>query len=162
MKLTELKIKRKSLALEARCIRMEEQKALKAARAERAMNAHTLFDQDIKRLVKQGFSVGQIGRIKRKRNSKYEDHSVARMQLYYDLRRHRIFDLRKAARHSHLAHAYLKGMRYSDVENPMVTMPPDWAAVARDVRTFGGNLHADCKPSDIAVWYSVEKQKSVA
>lgn len=81
-----LRVKLKSLAVEARIIRREEQRTFGALREE--------------------------------------------------LHRHRVLDVRKAARDTHVAYALIRGKTIDDIE-PNRTSEPDWAAVEKMVKKYG-------------------------
>lgn len=58
--------------------------------------------------------------------------------LVENLHNHRINKVRPAARHAHLANAFLRGTPYDRVEAPG-SRPFDVTAVAREIRTFGSD-----------------------
>lgn len=53
-----------------------------------------------------------------------------------DLHGHRVHVVRREARHSHLAYAFIRGHSYQAVE-PKAKRAPDWEAVARLVSKYG-------------------------
>ncbi|MFQ6011538.1 MAG: hypothetical protein ACE5KG_05145 [Nitrososphaerales archaeon] len=59
-------------------------------------------------------------------------------QLYH----HRITVVRREARHTHLAYAFLRGRSYSQIEEKCHT-PPDWEQVRRMVTRYGVRWNAD-------------------
>lgn len=72
---------------------------------------------------------------------------------YNTLRDHRRKVLRPVARINHLAHAYLKGMPYAKVENPLNTKITSPATeLIKVIRAFGDLIEVDLKPKDIHRW----------
>lgn len=53
-----------------------------------------------------------------------------------ELRDHRIFPVRREARHTLLAYSFLRGRPYREVENKCLR-PPDWVKVEAMVRKYG-------------------------
>lgn len=172
MKTTELKIKRKSLAAEARIIRTEEQKALSRTRFQNAMSSPDMTE---KRLKKLGLTVSQLRRVRarlaNRANTPVYDAADAYGQ-YNRLRDHRIKDVRTAARAAHLAHHYIKGDPFHVAEDVprldgskeaaklrgiALSKKPEpmtlKADIARDVRKFGGDAFEGCTPKDITYWF---------
>jgi len=157
MKLVELKIKRKSLAEEARIIRAEEKKVLlKATFARGVAHPASLYEDGSPTL--NGLTPKQIARVMalRDRAGNNPPDPAVPFALYTRLNSHRRGDLRNAARAAILAHHYLKGTAYSKVETGKTE--PVFAAelavnVAREVRTFGGSGAKEVRPKDILHWF---------
>jgi hypothetical protein len=118
MKLIELKVKRKSLAAEAKIIRKEERKALSSARWELARGraaGNTTLDPN-----------------------KWADAARSGYGQFRTLQEHRKVAVRGASRAAHLAHAFLTGRTYKCVERS--TKPdngPNLYFVADNIRKFG-------------------------
>lgn len=113
---THLKIKVRTLALEASIIRAEERKALKNPKL------WSRFDWD-----DTWKSVPCTPQDSGATNSSYES-----------LRLHRITVVRQAARLNHLAYGFLRGTSYARMEGSCKT-PPDWAKVEKIAKRFGPN-----------------------
>jgi len=110
--LSYLKIKCVSLAAEAALIRKEERKHLRTARYCKIVDPN-----------------GQVPEV-----------SDFHYQNYFGLHAHRVFDVRREARVAHLAYNFLRGMKYSDIENPphnRTINPPNWQRVRELVRKYG-------------------------
>ena len=66
---------------------------------------------------------------------------------------HRINRVRPAARSTLLAYGYVRGRKYSQIENPdKTTTSLDLQEIARLVRTYGGQDHASCATTTINRW----------
>lgn len=122
-RLIHLKIKLKTLAQEARYIRQEELTLKNTGKRIKACK--TLSESD--------------------RNGIFERN----IEGISDLHHHRTFDLRKAARHSHIAYGFLKGKAYSQIENKPKTEPL-WSEVEKIVKRFGGEALA----AKLKSWYT--------
>jgi adenylate cyclase class IV len=112
----ELKVKAINLADEARTIKRFEQKFLGQAR-----KANCLFymaDNDSER---------------------QEELRVRRAKAaagFEKLRHHRVTVVRKEARATNIARAFIKGLSYDEVERNPHTVP-DWIAVTRMINSYG-------------------------
>ena len=158
-KFTKLRIKRLTLAHEARLIRQAE---LKARGTMRFLSTMTEEKTD-KRIAKMGLTDSQMRRVKRNRDRAKANAPVYQQAdaftLYLSLRAHRIWIVREAARSAHIALAYLKGKPYTSVEQVGaiaaqggVQAARRLTAIAKDVRTFGGPTETGCTPKDIDYW----------
>lgn len=127
-----LKVKVKSLAAEARIIRLEEHRA-KGRRV--ATDAKGSDKGDSRPLF--GFK----GRHDAKRES---------------LHRHRVRDVRSEARAALLAYAFIRGREYATVERPAADNPPDLKRVRQLVEKFGSPIGGypayACRPETLAAW----------
>lgn len=125
MKNTHFRVKRMTLAAEARIIKAAEARALRIARNLKRSNA------------KPAVADRNYG-------------------LHLSLRHHRIHVVRPASRAMHLAHAYLKGIAYSRVENPLKLREPVPEAIisaaAENVRKFGSLVFSEVKSKQIRSW----------
>lgn len=73
-------------------------------------------------------------------------------EVYWGLRYHRVFDVRREARASCLAYGFLRGRAYKQLEAKAYTQP-DWAKVADIVRRFGNlNLKPDQIKENLKQW----------
>ena len=156
MKLTELKIKRKTLAAEARLIRTEEAKALNKGRFGNAMSNPDMTE---KRLAKLNLTKGQLRRVRARMEDRVNTPVYAAANgyaLFNALRDHRTMNVRTAARAAHLAHHYLKGDAYSLTEQGTRDTPQMLATlavyVAQNARTFGSGPNGEAKPKDVLFW----------
>jgi hypothetical protein len=57
-------------------------------------------------------------------------------QIQYELHRHRVIDVRIAARHAHLAYGLIKGRSIDRMENGAKS-PPKWIEVRRLLKKYG-------------------------
>jgi hypothetical protein len=73
----------------------------------------------------------------RREEIKLKARGKASSGIFYDLYHHRTFKIRHSARAAHLAHAFLRGMKYSRVEHPNTKEPVPFDEVAKNVRSFG-------------------------
>jgi len=172
MKLVEFKIKRKTLAHEARLIRAQELKARQNARFLFALSdpaaAIARIEKARERQAPKGqrekprFTVTQVARIRRqiakKANTPVYDQADA-FNLRQTLYRHRIDTVREHARAAHIALAYIKGKTYLSVEQKgalwndgAIAVVGRLAMIAREVRAFGSEADRGCKPKDIQYW----------
>ena len=103
--ITYLKVKIKSLAEEAKIIRLEERKAKKYGN----------------KLLREG------------------------------LRSHRIWDVRREARASLLAYAFLRGKSYHSIEQT-VKNKPDWDRVVKIIKKFGGQIFSLTTKDTFNAW----------
>jgi hypothetical protein len=127
--LIHLKVKIKSLAAEARIIRLEEQRA--TGRGRRIMagaETHSFADTD----------------------EKWQ----ANNELREGLTHHRKNAVRKAARHALLAYGFLRGRAYRDIETRCRT-EPYWPEVQRLVKKYGPPHRAD----ELKAWREVTVAK---
>jgi hypothetical protein len=122
---TALKVKIKSLAAEARIIRLEEDKALCRKRGAAAYTPSGAPGGD------------------KKPKQKSSPHR--KEDRYQSLREHRVFDVRKEQRASLLAYAFIRGKSYAAVEKPHKDNPPDLDRVQKLVEKFGGPPYRPCK-----------------
>lgn len=56
--------------------------------------------------------------------------------LREELHKHRVREVRKAARHTHLAYGLIRGKTPEQIE-PNAVIPPDWKAVNAMIRKYG-------------------------
>lgn len=146
---SELKVKRKSLTEEARIIRKEERKALSSARYLRAVNDSSA---DEARLRRRSFSQTQIERIMKHRMKNIETASGNHDYItYHSLHQHRTYNVRRAARVAHLAHAYLKGQLYHDVEVGS-KLPIPKKAIEKQIRKTASLIGMEFKDGFIDDW----------
>jgi hypothetical protein len=119
-----LKVKIKSLAAEARIIRLEEQRA--KGRRESPVRRKNMG---------RGFIEADPAYLKVHGRDD---------ELRLSLHQHRVRDVRNEQRSSLLAYAFLRGRPLAAVEKK-AEKPPDWARVAKLVEKFGtvSNLKAD-------------------
>lgn len=68
--------------------------------------------------------------------SKQEDYHGMH-ELWYSLRRHRTWDVRRAARVNGLAYGYLRGREYKEMES-RARQEPNWKDIKRLIDRFGG------------------------
>jgi hypothetical protein len=59
------------------------------------------------------------------------------LQEFWDMRRHRTFDLRCEARSTLVAYGFIRGKSYATVENAGVDNPPDWGKVLGMITKYG-------------------------
>lgn len=111
---TELKVKIKSLAAEAKIIRAEETKLLRKVELAPKLNARTGEMEQRFRTVRN--APGRAG-----------------------LRGHRITVVRSEARHSLLAYGYLRGTAYKAME-AKCWEAPSWSSVSKMIVRFGGSI----------------------
>jgi hypothetical protein len=76
----------------------------------------------------------------RREEIKLKARGKASSGIFYDLYHHRTFKIRHSARAAHLAHAFLRGMKYSRVEHPNTKEPVPFDEVAKNLRSFCGSL----------------------
>lgn len=146
---SELKVKRKSLAEEARIIRKEERKVLSSARYLRAVND---ADADEARLRRRGFSGNQIKRIMKHRMKNIETASGNNDYVtYHSLHQHRTYNVRRAARIAHLTNAYLKGQDYSSVEQGS-RVPIPKKSLEKQIRKTASLIGMEFKDGFINDW----------
>jgi hypothetical protein len=130
----ELKIKAKHLAEEIRIIKFEERKTGKTiGKLDKHLQSTNNLQEVRKWKAAQGFKL-------------------------HDLQNHRKFVVRPAARRTHLARAYLKGLAYKDVEQTLRVSPAlaAWPyepqrqvkQIADMVNKYGGK----CTPECIKAW----------
>ena len=83
-------------------------------------------------------SLAEESRIIRKEEKRIKKVSMAYRDKYAleRLHLHRINVVRKHARETHLAYAYLKGYSYSEIERTAKTMP-DWKSVEKMIIKYG-------------------------
>lgn len=115
-----LKVKIKSLAEEARIIRLEERKALGLSSAPAAAGY---------------VPSGKPGGPKKPRRKGPASRDP---KLYLSLHTHRTYDVRREQRSALLAYAFIRGKAYAGCEKPGKDNPPDLERVARLVEKFGG------------------------
>lgn len=133
-----LKIKIKSLAAEARFIRLEEQKILgRRRRLAPTEDQPAMLKQPKKRVG------GELPWL-RSHQSPVEEIEAAESK-FHSLRMHRINEVRKEARASQLAYAFLRGRSYAVTEHAD-SIKPDIAKISAMIGRFG-----DRKPPEEAV-----------
>ena len=134
----ELKIKAKHLGAEAKIIRFEENKtkqSTKKLKARENTPGVNNLDEIRKWKAAQGFKL-------------------------QDLQHHRKFVVRPAARRTHLARAYLKGLPYKAVEQRLTSKPAyaskhTYNYISRSVKqiaTMVNQYGGQCTPEDIKAW----------
>jgi len=87
--------------------------------------------------------------------AKFIHHEVRKVNdkfIKASLERHRVFELRPAARIAQLALAYIKGRSYNKVE-PITKNPPDPSKLCAKLRRFIGSAINDNK---VRQWLGVE------
>ena len=114
MKTIFLKVKIKTLMLEAKVIRIEESRAY--------INRHAR---------------------KRARRNNEKVRAPGDRDLYLALREHRTGVVRQEARASQLAYGFLRGNAYRTIEGPTTRNPVDKAKVARMVGRFNNKINAE-------------------
>lgn len=126
MKLLQLKIKIVSLALEARYIRQQEQKLIPCRSLRKKyrnlLKNNSLTDKDRKRINEE------LGKAR----------SETRQRLRKSLKDHRTIDIRTEARSAQIAYAFLRGKKYSVLEQPRDDNQPNYSRIARIISKFGG------------------------
>jgi hypothetical protein len=126
-----LKVKIKSLAEEARIIRLEEKRALARPRPSPSSLISPYDPHD--------WTAGGAKKPKPRRVTKYRDE-----MLYLSMRSHRVKELRQEQRCSLLAYAYIRGVPFAKVERPIKcrSQNPDWSRVRQLIEKFGGTPSA--------------------
>lgn len=66
------------------------------------------------------------------RHEEHKTHGVLREHLH----RHRVIQVRDAARNTHLAYGLIRGRAYEQME-PKAFLPPNWKEVRRMIETYG-------------------------
>ena len=138
---TPLRVKRINLADEARTIRKEERKALAAAKEQRQRMLAAAPMSEKKLLT--------------------WDQEFTLSATYRSLREHRVGIVRSAARTNHLAHTFLTGRPYAQVEHKIATdNEPDWEAIRKTAFRFGkyAGLDPDLLTSRWEGWKAVGRQ----
>ena len=122
-----LKIKLKSLAAEARMIRLEERRVVKPRRKMKKM---------LKAKVKEGvLTVGEKLKIIEDKAKQYEAREYMRVSVYL----HRVNEVRPKTRATQVAYGFVIGLSFDKMEQK--TRPDrrklDWAMVERLVEKYG-------------------------
>ena len=89
------------------------------------------------KLISLGLEAQAIRRIERKLKSKpgYRVDGSNTRKAFTSIQNHRRNDIRRAARHSHLAYGFLRGRAYAEIERSTYTNP-DWDQVSRIAKRF--------------------------
>lgn len=87
------------------------------------------------------------------RTEAHKQYAAGNYQKGNDLTDHRKGKLRRAARATHIAYGYLRGVPYSRIEKTSKT-EPDWKAVVRMVRDYG----EDSADDGLAHWYELREE----
>jgi hypothetical protein len=134
-----LKVKIKSLAAEARIIRLEERKALGLYAAPAGATDYA-----------PSGAPGGPKKPKRKGPARRDE------TLYLSLRTHRTDDVRREQRSALLAYAFVRGRKYGTVERPGDNNPVDKVRVKQLIEKFGGPPAGGyrCPPDVLAAWFA--------
>lgn len=81
-------------------------------------------------------TLAEEARIIRKEEKRIKDGKEENKYHINDLHLHRVGVVRRCARETHLAYAYLRGFSYSDIEKS-AKRKPNWDAVAKMVAKYG-------------------------
>lgn len=127
-----LKIKIKSLAVEATMIRQEERRHNPGHRAR--VRARRLLDGKT-RLSDAEMSNIDVKRSRAFRILKRKPTEQA-VNAFWGLRHHRTGDVRSESRSAHVAYGFLRGLPYARIEGTAKTAP-DWSRVEALVRKYG-------------------------
>jgi hypothetical protein len=159
MKNIHFKVKRMTLAAEARIIKQQEKAILRRAR-ERSGVWSREDTQTLRKHMADADKREQDDTIHFMRtmaNACIDPLPADRLYAtYHSLHHHRVMVVRPAARAMHLAHAYLKGMPYARVEAPSKRKSAVsislMQAMLYNLRTFGSPAHAFMKIGDVEAW----------
>lgn len=156
-----LRVKRNTLAAEARIIKVQEARALRKGRKidglftgkERADLRASLKKTNIYTPAELSDVISEER--DRRRAIKSNKSSAPSYAHYNGLRAHRLMTVRPAARVAHLAHAYLKGMPYLRVEGPKTRHTLGelhFKAISETVRKFSDNANTTASHKDVRLW----------
>lgn len=85
-----------------------------------------------------------------KANEKAEEEAKLRGQIH-SLHHHRTTTVRSHARSAHLAHSYMRGRTYRQIENDKTRTQPNWKAIARMIFKYSTEDERVCK-QQFAAW----------
>lgn len=132
-----LRVKIKSLALEAKVIRHEERRTAGAKHeATRRIYVEKMKKaREISNELQRRHEIAAIRIEFRAAKAKLRPRRNPD-PLYEQLRAHRIYDVRRESRHSHIAYGLIRGRSLERIETAPKTQP-NWAEIERLVKKYG-------------------------